>query len=329
MRDPDISIIIPTRDRLRILPRTLLSALGQSDVYTETIVVDDGSRKPLAGSLSAEARGRVRIVRHDRPLGVAHARNSGIEIAGGRWLAFLDDDDLWAPFKLQLQLQAAEDAGADFAYAGGVAIDDGGRTLSCQAAPRASELHVRLLERNVMPYTCSNLLARADLVRETGTFDSRFHHLADWDMALRLSARGHPVAVNAPLIAYVIHGGNMHAHQTGLDEDLQLLLDEYSRERAARAVEFDRVAWLGWRAYGYRVAGDRRAAARGYRQLARKTRDPRQLARSVAMYVGGERAMTALQRLKGSPADQLIAPRWLEDVMNPPAERVRALLTGP
>ena len=62
--------------------------------------------------------GRVRLLRNDRPQGVAAARNRGIAEAAGEWLGFCDDDDLWAPDKLARQLQAARQTGREWVYGG-------------------------------------------------------------------------------------------------------------------------------------------------------------------------------------------------------------------
>src|SRR4051794_8575982 len=100
---PEITTIIPTRDREDWWPRTLVSALGQKDVEAEVIVVDDGSKTPITTLLSPEGRRRVRVIRHDVHKGPPAARNAGIAEARGRWVALLDDDDLWAPVKLRRQ----------------------------------------------------------------------------------------------------------------------------------------------------------------------------------------------------------------------------------
>ena len=95
---PEVSVVVPTRDRWELLSTCALpSATCQEGVAIEVIVVDDGSSDGTAAGLAALDDPRVLTVRHDRPRGVSAARNSGIRAARGTWLAFLDDDDLWAP----------------------------------------------------------------------------------------------------------------------------------------------------------------------------------------------------------------------------------------
>jgi glycosyltransferase involved in cell wall biosynthesis len=123
---PEVTVVVPTHDREALLRQTLGSILGQRGVDFEVIVVDDGSSDDTAAAVAGLGDPRVRLVRHGRPLGVAAARNRGIAEAAGAWLAFCDDDDLWAPDKLARQLQAATQTGANWVYTGEVHIDADG-----------------------------------------------------------------------------------------------------------------------------------------------------------------------------------------------------------
>ena len=92
-----VSVIIPTRNRAELLRRTLGTVLSQRLRELEVIVVDDASTDGTPAVLDAVADERVRTIRHPERRGVAAARNIGVDAAVGRWVAFLDDDDLWAP----------------------------------------------------------------------------------------------------------------------------------------------------------------------------------------------------------------------------------------
>ena len=127
---PEVSVVVPTHDRSRLLALTLRSILGQRGVDLEVIVVDDGSTDDTAEVVAGLGDDRVRLLRHDTPQGVAAARNYGIAEAAGGWLAFCDDDDLWAPDKLARQLHAARETGRAWAYAGAVKIDADGRVVA-------------------------------------------------------------------------------------------------------------------------------------------------------------------------------------------------------
>src|SRR4029453_10807567 len=102
---PTVSRVIPTRNRCKRLLRTLQSALSQRAVDFEIVVVDDGSQDDTYETVTRLDEPRVRVVRHESPKGESGARNRGIVDARGDWIAFLDDDDFWAPDKLSCQLE--------------------------------------------------------------------------------------------------------------------------------------------------------------------------------------------------------------------------------
>ena len=116
MRPPlDVSVVIPTYNRAGWLPRTLASILEQTLEPMEVIVVDDGS----TDGTEALARSFPPTVRYSRieNSGVCRARNVGVSLARGSWLAFCDSDDLWHPRKLEAQARLLQSApGLEFAF---------------------------------------------------------------------------------------------------------------------------------------------------------------------------------------------------------------------
>jgi GT2 family glycosyltransferase len=106
---PRVSIIVPTYNRADMLLRTLSSIIGQTYTDWEALVVDDGSTDHTAELLQDSHVDR-RIVYIRQPNGgVSAARNTGIRAATGQYIAFLDSDDLWKPWKLELQTAALEE----------------------------------------------------------------------------------------------------------------------------------------------------------------------------------------------------------------------------
>jgi glycosyltransferase involved in cell wall biosynthesis len=102
---PLTSIVVPTFNRAYCLPRTIESALAQANVRVEVIVVDDGSTDQTPSLIASRygSEPRVRFIRQDNG-GVAVARNTGMRAAQGDYIALLDSDDTWMPWKLELQL---------------------------------------------------------------------------------------------------------------------------------------------------------------------------------------------------------------------------------
>ena len=105
MTEPLVSVIVPTYNRAYCLAATLDSALHQTHANVEVIVIDDGSTDDTATLIAKKygAEPRVRYVQQANA-GVATARNHGLRIAQGDFVALLDSDDLWHPWKLEAQL---------------------------------------------------------------------------------------------------------------------------------------------------------------------------------------------------------------------------------
>jgi glycosyltransferase involved in cell wall biosynthesis len=256
---PTVSVVIPTHNRRELLLRTVRSVLGQEIVDFEVVVVDDGSTDGSAQALNSLRDPRVRVIRNERSAQVATARNIGAEAATGAWIAFLDDDDLWSPQKLRLQLDAAKVTGRSWVYAGAVEIDGTGLLLSGEPPPAPEQLVKQIVRRNVMPAGSSNVMIRAMLFRQVGAFDSGLRLLADWDLWLRLAAACPPACVPSPLVAYRFHVGQATLDSNGMIAEGRLIEARYGADLNSIR------RWLGW---SYLRRGQRRQAVGAYTRAA-------------------------------------------------------------
>jgi glycosyltransferase involved in cell wall biosynthesis len=315
-RTPDVTVIIPTRDRWDLLSTAALpAALGQEGVELEVVVVDDGSTDRTAEELRAGLDRRVRVLRHESPRGVARARNAGIATARAAWVAFLDDDDLWAPEKLRVQLAAAEKSAASFAYAGAAAVTEDRSWLYSRAPLDPDALPSALLERNVLWGGCSNVVVRTDVVRALGGFDERLFQLADWDLWIRLSHAGPGCAWPAVLVACMEHQRSMLL-TTAEDVFVEFAYIEAKHRgaREAAGIRLDRRIFTRWVALGHRRAGRRLRATRIYAAGALRDRDPFNLGRAVATPLGEgplQWARRLWRRTEGGGGDFASEPAWL------------------
>src|SRR4029078_5689362 len=123
------------------------------------------------------------------------ARNAGLRAATTRWVAFVDDDDLWAPRKLRAQLQAIEEDGEGrWSCVGSVVVGPVLAILRAGLPPRDRDVADHLLRYNHIPRGGSGVLVDRELVADVGGFDPTLSTLADWDLWIRLGLRS-PLAV--------------------------------------------------------------------------------------------------------------------------------------
>jgi len=316
---PQVSVVIPSRDRWQRLQRTLLGVLEQRGVEVEVVVVDDGDTDQTRHGVEALGDPRVTIV-PTRKRGVSNARNLGIERAQGDWIAFLDDDDLWSPDKLHRQCEVAMDAGAVFAYTAAVPVDDRLRVLpgSLPTPPPAEDVRARLILSNAVPAGCSNVVGRAEVVKSVPGFDPRFAQVADWDMWLQLAGEGPAVALDEVHVAYVQHPQSMlFTEQRDPFVEFELLREKHAQLAASLGTAFSPPHYARWVATRFRRTGEREAAVRMLLRssLGLRRANLANLARALALLAGGERALGRGRRLLSREAP--VRPAWLDSYAEP------------
>jgi glycosyltransferase involved in cell wall biosynthesis len=302
MTAPQVSVVIPTHDRGTLLALTLKSVLWQEDVSLEAIVVDDGSIAGAVQAVSGLDDPRVRLIRNESAQGVSSARNRGVDESKGDWIAFLDDDDLWAPRKLTAQLEAAAESRCSWVYTGVVKIDERNEIIGGTPPPPPRKLIERLPRWNLIPGGCSGVVVAREALASAGGFDPRLVNLADWDLWIRLGRNGPPACAPDPLVAYRFHSG-----QASLD--VALILEEADRLDGRYGRGIDRGALHHYLAHRCLAAGRPlgtiehwvRAALRGQ-------------ARPVATDVAGMLRARVLRRL---PLPQRLDPHaaWRTSAM--------------
>ena len=254
---PEVTVVIPTRDRWSLLSRNALrAALGQEDVALEVVVVDDGSTDDTSLRLAELDEPRLRTIRHEQPRGMGGARNTGLAAAQAPWVAFLDDDDLWAPRKLRVQLDAVRVAGADFVFAGSVLLAEDGSTAPGDRIPETEGLADAILQGNLIPAGASNVVVRTELARRLGGFDETLRYSADWEFWIRLARAGRAVAVHEILVAHVRHGGSdLFRFRPDVVREIDSIAQRHAGRGGAGRVRAIRRPVVEWLVQEYRLAG--------------------------------------------------------------------------
>ena len=124
-----VSIIVPVYNAAPLIADTIRSVLSQSYHDFELLLVDDGSTDESRNVISAYVSDRVKLLNNEKEKGAAGARNTGIVAASGRYIAFLDADDLWKEDKLSKQIAFMNETGAYFSFTGYEFADSNGRGL--------------------------------------------------------------------------------------------------------------------------------------------------------------------------------------------------------
>jgi glycosyltransferase involved in cell wall biosynthesis len=300
-----------------MLAVTLERALSQEGVDHEVIVVDDGSTDGTSERLRRLDEPRLVLVRNDRPQGVAQARNRGIAAARGRWIAFLDDDDYWAPRKLRLQLDAAAQGDPVLVYCESLLVDDRLRAMGSIVPPPPSRIADELQAWNLIGGP-SVVMVDAAAVRRLGGFDERLSVLADWDLWIRLADAGPTACQPAVLVAYVIHDEGMFTRSPA-----QAMLDfrYVAAKHAARGARLGIAAssphMLMALAHGHARAGRRRAAFVCAVRAAFIGRRVRYAALGVAFLADHRRALAVRRLFVSAPPRP---PDWMSDARPPPRD---------
>jgi len=188
---PWVSIIIPTYNRRDFLREAIRSVLEQSFRDFELIVVDDGSDDGTREMIQREFPGLLTYLYQENQ-GVSRARNRGLELAQGEFVAFLDSDDLWLPRKLERQMAFMQShPKAQICYTDEIWIRRGVRVNPKKKHAKYSGwIYPRCLPLCII--SPSSALMRRGLLEEVGGFDEELPVCEDYDLWLRISAR-HPI----------------------------------------------------------------------------------------------------------------------------------------
>jgi glycosyltransferase involved in cell wall biosynthesis len=284
MDKPFVSVVMPAYNGERFLRESLDSVLAQTYPNLEIVVVDDGSTDGTPGLLLSYEERLVVVTQQNE--GVAKARNAGIHRAGGALIAFIDQDDLWAPTKIEKQVALLEeDERVGLVHTATAYFDNATQSFrqplceSCHPESAVGDCFERLLLGNTL--TQSSVMVRKTVLEEVGLFDplSAKNSCQDYDLWLRVARVCRFGYLPEKLTTFRLHPDqgtwdrrtiltdelNVLRRAVGLQDDFpehlrRRFADLYEELAIAHLDAFDRVAAQAFAGKAYRLKRTRRRA---------------------------------------------------------------------
>lgn len=271
-----VSVIIPVFNEVGHIVKSIESVLTQTWRNLEVIVVDDRSTDGTLERVELLADSRVRLVRQSVNRGPSAARNRGLLMARGRWIAFLDADDTWDAEKIACQMRALQRAGATSR-----ACTCGYRLLT-KLRTRFISPHFTPSEfRNLILFGCtispgSTLLVEHSVFARVGLFDETMRRLEDWDWLLRYASTEYMITVPELLVNVNYDEGEKFRNTADNYDPVLLAIEKIKTKHLSRikkrswldARKCESTLWLEKAAQYYRKDERMRACILGVYSLA-------------------------------------------------------------
>lgn len=208
---PQVSVVIPTHNRLEMLKKAVASATSQTFKNIEILVIDDGSSPPVTAKLFSTD---VSIHRHDSPRGASAARNTGLSLAKGTYTVFLDDDDTLEPDYVahMLTFMKTHESDIDFAWPALSVLDvpTGRKSLAQNQGCMILKNHpARESSYEAAAYTrTTGMMFRTSSIRQFNGFDESLAVSEDRELIFRMLSQGCGCgSLQTPLVNFFIHTG--------------------------------------------------------------------------------------------------------------------------
>ncbi|MBI5540696.1 MAG: glycosyltransferase [Bacteroidia bacterium] len=220
---PLVSVVIPAYNASKFINETILSVCNQSLVDLEIIVVDDGSTDNTAEIIQniAIKENRIKYL-FQKNSGVSSARNFGFKNSSGKFIAFLDADDLWLTNNLTKKVEALNTAEEHYGLVhSDVQIIDskGVVTARCLCGKKGKVLDDLLLWNGTVIPAPSSILLKREVLDKIGLFDVELSTAADQEFFFRIASQYHIERLPEKLVQYRVHDSNMHSNIALMESD--------------------------------------------------------------------------------------------------------------
>jgi len=210
---PLVSVIIPTYNRCKLVLQAIQSVQNQTVEDLEVLVVDDGSTDDTQKRIAAITDNRIRYLRNPRK-GISSARNFGIENSKGKYISFLDSDDLWLPEKLEEQLEILNQDEDLIVWSDASVIDAEGKEkgilltelYGAKKRVKSGDIFLELLWDNFV--IIQSLILKKDITQKI-KIDTSLTYADDYRFVIDLAKDFRFHFISEPLVKYRIHNGNV------------------------------------------------------------------------------------------------------------------------
>lgn len=198
---PEVSVITPFYNSEKFLNETILSVINQTYTNWELLLIDDAStdQSPAIAKSFTDSDTRIKLFSHSENFGAGIARNTGIENASGKYIAFLDADDSWLPRKLEKQLAFMQKNNLNLCYSSYLLMDEAGNKTGkmIEALPKLT--YQKLLKANYI----GNLTGIYNAENLGKIYAAKIRKRQDWALWLKiLKTEKETLSIQEPLAVY-------------------------------------------------------------------------------------------------------------------------------
>ena len=236
----DISVIITTYGHPQFLKRAIESVLNQTCRNWELIIVDDNNpntkeriETELVINEFLSKIPTIKYLKHEFNKNGAAARNTGIRASNGKYIAFLDDDDEYAPTRLEKSLTAIQKVSEQYAgvYSGCTFIKRNGKCKKVYAKAPSGNFLYETLCCTFLFYSGSNIFVKREVFDQIGLFDERFIRHQDYEFLVRFFCKYDLYGIPEPLLIKYEIGSNIPNYKK-LESTKKMYLDKFSDDIA-------------------------------------------------------------------------------------------------
>ncbi len=224
-----VSVIIPTFNRKETIKRAIESVLKQTYDNIECIIIDDGSEDGTENIIAGITSDKIRYIRLDTNHGASYARNIGIEVSKGDYIAFQDSDDFWLSTKIEIQLRYMIQKGLDVSFCRIKRITPDGKIV---LFPKGNFKDSNLTQERILSksYASTQTLMCKRKCFDVCKFDERLPRLQDFDLIIQLSNLYSLGYINEVLVEQYIDESSISSDSKKGIEAIELLFDKYKDE---------------------------------------------------------------------------------------------------